>query len=256
MARNIPPKSERSSKAEAGHALILIPWHIGNWQDMTFNAVSTANRLRCLLTEDAVEARSQFAKLRMDCSGKEFLEVPARPEPAFLRRVLGLLRGEDLGMISLGGVPCFMDPGGWLVRELRARGRRVVALAGASSLTTLLALSGFDWIETPRSRSFSFVFFDENGDQSAFRAAAGRAREPIVVFIRKHAFADCLCGMRDLVKSRRITAFFDLTKSPRDQYPYADRVRTMDCAGWLREAARIPWAEIADVALLIHPDED
>ena len=77
-----------------------------------------------------------------------------------------------------------------------------------------------------------------------------------MVFIRKHAFADCLRGMRDLVKSRPVTAFFDLTKNPREKYPYADRVRTMDCAGWLREAARIRWQEVADVALLIHPDEE
>lgn len=239
-----------------GHAFILIPWHIGHWQDMTLRAVAEIRRLHCLVVEDAAEARTQFAKLRLDSAGKEFLEVPSRPRPAFLRRVLCRLRGEDVGMVSLGGVPCFMDPGGWLVRELRARNVLVRALAGASSLAAVLSLSGYDWIETPRSRSFSFVFFDEHGDQSAFRSAAGRAGEPVVVFIRKHAFADCLRGMRDVVKSRRITVFFDLTKNPREKYPYADRVRTMDCAGWLREAARIPWAKVADVALLVHPDEE
>ena len=222
---------------------------------MTLRAISTTNRLRCLVTEDAAEAREQLLKLRLDCAGKEFLEVPARPQPAFLRRVLDRLRVEDVGMVSLGGVPCFMDPGGWLVRELRERRVPVMALAGASSLTTILALSGYDWIETPRSRSFSFVFFDEHGDQSAFRAAVARAGEPVVVFIRKHAFVDCLRGMRGLVKSRRITAFFDLTKNPPEKYPYADRVRTLDCAGWLREAARIRWPEVADVALLVHPHE-
>ncbi|MCX5797454.1 MAG: SAM-dependent methyltransferase [Elusimicrobia bacterium] len=229
---------------------------MGHWQDMTLRAVAETKRLRCLVTEDAGEARRQFADLRLDCAGKEFLEVPSRPQPAFLRRVLDRLRVEDVGMVSLGGVPCFMDPGGWLVRELRARGVPVRALAGASSLAAVLSLSGYDWIETPRCRAFSFVFFDEHGDQSAFRAAVGRSGEPVVVFIRKHAFALCLRGMRGLVKSRRITAFFDLTKNPREQYPYADRVRTMDRAGWLREADRIRWQEVADVALLIHPDEE
>jgi 16S rRNA C1402 (ribose-2'-O) methylase RsmI len=223
---------------------------------MTLRAVSTTNRLRCLVTEDVAEARAQFAKLRLSCVGKEFLKVPCRPRPAFLRRVLSLLRSEDVGMVSLGGVPCFMDPGGWLVRELRERGVPVQALAGASSLAAVLSLSGYDWIETPRSRAFSFVFFDEHGDQGAFQAAVGRTGEPVVVFIRKHAFADCLRGMRDLVKCRRVTVFFDLTKNPREKYPYADQVRTKDCAGWLREARRIPWQDVADVALLIHPDAE
>ena len=239
-----------------GHAFILIPWHIGHWQDMTLRAVATISRLRCLVTEDASETRAQFAQLRLSCIGKKFLVVPSRLRPAFLRRVLDLLRGEDVGMVSLGGVPCFMDPGGWLVREMRQRSVPVKALAGASSLASVLSLSGFDWIESPRSRSFSFVFFDEKGDQSAFQAAVGRAGEPVVVFIRKHAFFDCLRGMRGQVKARRISVFFDLTKNPLEKYPYADRVQTMGCAGWLREAARIPWPKIADVALLVHPDEE
>ena len=237
------------------HALILIPWHIGDWRDVTFHAVSELKRLRCLAVEDAAEARAQLAQLRLDGSGKEFLAVPPRPRPAFLRRVLARLRREDVGMLSLGGVPCFMAPGGWLVRELRGRGVPVRALAGASSLTAVLSLSGFDWVETPHSRSFSFVFFDERGDQSCFRAAAGRAGEPVVVFVRKHAFRDCLRGLRRAVGDRPVTAFFDLTKNPPEDYPHADRVRTMSCAGWLREAARIPWRKVADVALLVHPDE-
>jgi 16S rRNA (cytidine1402-2'-O)-methyltransferase len=242
--------------ARAGHALILIPWHIGDWKDMTLHAVSTLKRLRCLVVEDAAEARSQFAALRLDASGKELLEVPVRPRPDFLRRVLARLRREDVGMVSLGGMPCFMDPGGWLVRGLRRRGAAVEALPGASSLTAVLSLSGFDWVESPRSRSFSFVFFDERGDQAAFRAVAARSGEPVVVFVRKHAFTACLRGLRGVVGSRSITGFFDLTKNPPESHPWADRVRTLDCARWLREAARIPWARVAEAVLLIHPDEE
>jgi 16S rRNA (cytidine1402-2'-O)-methyltransferase len=237
-----------------GHALILIPWHIGDWKDMTFHAVSTLKRLRCLVVEESAEARNQFAELRLDASDKEFLEVPPRPSPEFLRRVLARLRREDVGLISLGGTPCFMDPGGWLVRELRRRGAAVEALPGASSLTAVLSLSGFDWVDSPRSRSFSFVFFDERGGQDVFRAVAARSGEPVVVFVRRHAFAACLRGLREVVGSRLITGFFDLTKNPPERYPWADRVRTMDCARWLRQAARIPWARVAEAVLLVHPD--
>ncbi|MBI5239689.1 MAG: hypothetical protein HY926_04395 [Elusimicrobia bacterium] len=236
-------------------AFLLIPWHIGDWKDMTFHAVSELKRLRCLLVEDAAQARAQLAQLRLDCAGKELLEVPVRRRLDFLSRVLARLGREDVGMVSSGGSPCFMDPGGWLVRELRRRGVPVRALAGASSLTAVLALSGFDWVEAPRSRAFSFVFYDERGDQSVFRAVAARAGEPVVVFVRKHAFRDCLRGLRGVVGARPVTAFFDLTKNPREKYPYADRVRTMDCAGWLRAAARISWARVAEASLLIHPDE-
>jgi hypothetical protein len=76
----------------------------------------------------------------------------------------------------------------------------------------------------------------------------------VVVFVRKHAFADCLRGLRGVVGPRLITGFFDLTKNPAEDYPWADRVRTLDCARWLREAARIPWDRVAEAVLLIHPD--
>lgn len=240
---------------DASHSLILIPWHIGNWEDMTFQAVSTANRLRCFLAEDAEAARAQFLKLRLECADKEFLTVPVRPEAGFLDRVGERLRQEDVGMVSSGGAPCFADPGGWVVAGLRQRGVPVKALAGASSLTTLLALSGFDWVAQPPSRSFSFVFFDKSGGQEAFRAAAGR-REPVVVFLAAQDFAACLEAMREPAGARRVTAFFDLTKSPRSQYPYADQVRTMTCAGWLAELSGIRWKDVADLALLIHPEDE
>jgi 16S rRNA (cytidine1402-2'-O)-methyltransferase len=233
--------------------LILIPWHIGNWEDMTFNAVSTANRLRLFLAEDAEAAREQFLKLRLDCAGKEFLTIPILPEAAFLDRVLEALGREDVGMVSLGGAPCFADPGGWLVRELRARDVPVVALGGASSLTALLSLSGFDWVATPAARSFSFVFFDGKGSHDQFLSVAGRRGEPVVVFLGKDEFAACLRVLQEPAGDRRISVFFDLTKSPKEQFPYGNQVRTMNCEDWLQEAGHIRWQDVADVALMIHP---
>ncbi len=244
------------SKAKA-HAFILIPWHIGNRWDVTLNAVRMARGLRYFVTEDAEDARFQFSKvLKVDCAGKTFVTVPYLPDQKFLEKVLKALRSEDVGMVSSGGVPCFSDPGGWLVRELQKRGERVVSLGGASCLTTLLSLSGFDWIQTPAKRAFSFIFFQENGNHHAFREVIGRRDEPVIVFVERLAFAACIKAMKGPAAGRQVSAFFDLTKTTSsDKYPYADQVLTMTCADWLRETKKIRWAKVSDVALMVHPEE-
>ncbi|MBI4676593.1 MAG: hypothetical protein HY748_03320 [Elusimicrobia bacterium] len=236
------------------HTLYLIPWHIGARGDMTLNAVHMARRLRAFLAEEAEEARSQFFKvLRLDCAGKEFLTIPARPEPGFVNRVLALLAKEDVGLVSSGGMPCFADPGGWLVRDLRSRGVDIAPMAGASSLTTLLTLSGFDWLEDPPTRRFSFTFFEETGPHDDFRETVGRRFEPVIVFLRARAFASCLKMMKDLAGQRPIAAFFDMTK-PKPKFPYADQVRTMSANEWEAGVKKVRWEKVSDIALMIHPE--
>jgi 16S rRNA C1402 (ribose-2'-O) methylase RsmI len=158
-----------------------------------------------------------------------------------------------VGLVSSSGVPCFVDPGAWLVREARARGVPVVALGGASSLSTLLALSGYDWIDHPPTRAFSFVFFEPGADPAYFRAVVGRREEPVVVYLPKGGFDACLAELGPLAGGRAVTAFFDLTRPPRTGFPYANEVRTLSCAAWRRRGRRIRWDKVSDVALLVEP---
>ncbi len=234
--------------------LLLIPWHIGHWGDMTFNAVRQARRLRLFLAEDAADAAKQFSSvLRIDCAAKEFRTIPVRPDKKFMARALQALKTEDVGVVSSGGIPCFADPGAWIVREARAAGVPVVALGGPSSLAALLSLSGYDWINDPPSRAFSFVFFmkSEKGGGEGFRARLGRADEPVVVFVEKGAVAECLEAIRASGCGRPVSLFLDLTKGPR--FPHANQVRTMSAARWASELGSIDWEKVSDAAMMIHP---
>ncbi|MBI5881571.1 MAG: hypothetical protein HZB91_00470 [Elusimicrobia bacterium] len=236
------------------HTLYLVAWHIGAQGDLTLNAVRLARRLRVFLAEESDEAKEQFLSiLKLEAKGREFLTIPTRPDPGFLKRVLGHLAKEDVGLISSGGMPCFADPGGWLVREVRSRGGAVAAMAGASGLTTLLALSGFDWLEDPPTRRFSFTFFEEAGPHDFFLETVAREYEPVVVFLRVQAFPLCLKKMEPVVGDRPIAAFFDLTK-PRNKFPYADEVRTLSLKEWRSELTKVRWEKVSDISLMIHPE--
>ncbi|MBI5622568.1 MAG: hypothetical protein HY924_02185 [Elusimicrobia bacterium] len=236
------------------HTLYLIPWHIGARADLTLNAARSARTLRVFLAEEAAEAKSQFTDvLKLDIKAKEFLTIPARPDRAFLDRVLALLAQEDVGLVSSGGMPCFSDPGGWLVTEVRSRGIRVAAMAGASGLTTLLALSGFDWLEEPPTRRFSFTFFEEAGPHDFFLETVERRFEPVVIFLSVRALPLCLKMLDGRVGERPIAAFLDMTK-PRPQFPYADEVRVHRLKEWKTELRKVDWKKVSDVALMIHPE--
>lgn len=245
------PGAELPPKARA---LILIPWHIGDRGDVTINTLRAARRLRVFFAEDADEARSQLSEiLRLDCSGKEFLTIPVHRDKAFLERALDILRREDAGVISSGGAPCFSDPGGWLVREARTRGVAITPLAGASALTTLLSLSGYDWILEPATKSFRFIFFAA-ADAERLRDALLHKDEPVVVFLNKRSIEACLRVVAKRDDARRVSLFFDMTKVPPSKFPYANEVRTLPAGSWMKAFRRIHWDLVSDLALLIHPE--
>ena len=240
----------------AGNALILIPWHIGNMLDVTYNAIKTIRRLRLLLVEEPELTKRQFEHdFKIDCREKEFLAIPEEESQPFMEEIQARLRTEDVGLLASTGAPCFIDPGAWLVRRLISGGTPVVSQSGASILSTMLSLSGVDW--SGANNRGTFVFYPRSGPEAgtnkAFLEAVGRQSEPVFIFLGLDQFRECLTAMAPIVGDRPLTAFFDLTKVPKSKFPFADRLQTMTCQEWLQEADRINWQEISDVSLMVHP---
>ncbi|MDE2492213.1 MAG: hypothetical protein KGM24_15300 [Elusimicrobia bacterium] len=237
----------------SGGTLFLIPWHIGNALDTTYRAAELVRRLDLLLVEDLDDARFQLKLcLGVDAGAKTLREIPEEPSPRFRDELLSALQGGDAGLLSSGGVPGFVDPGAWLVADLRARGAPVRALAGPSVLSTMLSLSGVEWRQH-RDSSFTFAFFPGcapgSREEEAFLAVARRP-ETILVLLRPAELARCLALLRAEVGPRPVTLFFDLTKPP-GSFALADQVRTMTCAEWLGVLSRLPWDGIGDLALMV-----
>lgn len=238
--------------------LFLVPWHIGNRLDITVNAARVARELRVFLAEEPELTRRQFeGDLGVDCTGKEFLLIPEKADPRFLKKVLARMAAQDVALICSGGIPCFIDPGAWLVKSLRERGVPIRALAGASILSTMLSLSGMDWTGTHNRGTFIIYLAagPKGGPHASLLEAVRREDEPVFIFLALAQFRECVENIAPVVGKRQLSAFFDLTKKTKGKYPYADRVMTMGCAAWLKEAEKIPWVEISDIALMLHPRE-
>lgn len=246
------------SAPAARRSLFLVPWHIGNRLDVTVNAARAARTLRLFLAEEPELTRRQFeSDLGIDCRDKEFRSIPERPDPRYLENLLDRMKTEDAGLICSGGIPCFIDPGGWVVARLRARGTPITALAGPSILSTMLSLSGLEW---PRDHARGTFVVYLSGDSSGvnkkrFQESFTRALEPTFVFLAVAQFRECLAALEPVLGGRPVSAFFDLTKVPKSKFPYADQVTTLTCREWRREAERVRWNEVSDVSLMVHAGE-
>lgn len=237
-------------------SLILVPWHIGNARDLTVSAAAEARRLRVLLVESVEDARRELSgRLRLDPEAKDLRAVPEKRDPAFRAEVLRLLEREDVGLLASGGVPGFVDPGAWLVGDLRARGADIVPLAGASCLSTLLSLSGIEWRDK-ETNAFTFAFFLDGapgGEEERRFLEVVRRREPVVVFLARASAGRCLRLLRGAAARRPVTLFFDMTKRAGGDYPMADKVLTKTAAQWLQAWGEVPWERVSDVALMVGP---
>lgn len=247
-----------TDKTASKNTLFLVPWHIGNRLDITVHAARVARNMRVFLTEEPALTRRQFeGDLGVDCKGKEFLLIPEKEDPKFLKEVLAKLAVEDVALICSGGIPCFIDPGAWVVKRLRERDMPVRALAGASILSTMLSLSAMDWTGTHNRGTFIIYLASgpKGGVHASLLEAVGRQDEPVFIFLALTQFRECIANIEPVIGKRLVSVFFDLTKKTKGKYPYADRVITMTCREWLKEDVRIPWKEISDIALMIHPRE-
>lgn len=237
--------------------LILIPWHIGDRRDVTINALGHARRLSLFVVEDPDDARRAFAELVPGgLEGKTFLPLPVGESPELLARVLAALEREDVGLLASGGAPCFLDPGAWLVRAARERGAAVTALAGASCLSTLLSLSGVEFLGKPDVAGVLFYArqYSRPGPGFAEALRAHGEAQASVVLLRACDLRACLSELAALVGDRRVSVFTDLTKD-KAKYPYGGEVRTRTCGEWLSGWGELDWARVGEASLLVHPRE-
>ena len=122
--------------------LYVVGTPIGHADDISLRA------LEVLRAADYVACEERKAALRLLSRHgieKELVEVNEHTEREETEQiVLDLAMGKNVALISDCGMPVFADPGTFLLTEALDTGIRVTAVPGPTSLTTALALSGFD----------------------------------------------------------------------------------------------------------------
>jgi 16S rRNA (cytidine1402-2'-O)-methyltransferase len=158
--------------------LVLAGAPLGDPRDVTPRLRAALQEAGVVAAEDTRRLRRLAADLGLPLTGRvvsyyEAVEAARTPE-----LVAALRAGEDVLLITDGGMPTVSDPGYRLVTAAVEAGVRVTALPGPSAVTTALALSGL-----PTDR-FCFEGFlpRRAGERRRALAALAAERRTIVLF--------------------------------------------------------------------------
>ena len=185
--------------------LYLVPTPIGNLEDITLRALRVLEEADLIAAEDTRVTRKLLARYSISTPTTAFHEHNRARKTPYL---LGLLPEKDIALVSDAGTPTINDPGQQLVSAAASAGFDVVALPGASALTTAIAVSGI------RAEGFVYLGYLPARKASRVKSLAELAAEPrtLVAFETPHRLSAALADILNTLGDRRIAVCRELTK--------------------------------------------
>jgi 16S rRNA (cytidine1402-2'-O)-methyltransferase len=187
--------------------LYVVATPIGNMGDMTYRAVDTLRAADVIVAEDTRRARALLAHFGV--AKREVIRLDASASDRDVARVVDRIEeGASVALVTDAGTPVVSDPGAALVAAARARGVACVPVPGASALTALLSVAGF---EAKAVRFVGFVSRQE-GDRDREIAAAAATSDATVFFEAPHRMRETLAALARSMPDRSIVVGRELTK--------------------------------------------
>jgi 16S rRNA (cytidine1402-2'-O)-methyltransferase len=195
---------QTAPKAVPGLHLVATP--IGNLGDITLRALETLAGVDIIACEDTRITRRLTERYAIAAQLKPYHEHnAAAARPKILEQ---LAQGASIALVSDAGTPLISDPGFKLVREVCAAGHAVIALPGASSVLTALAVAAL-----PTDRFFFEGFLPPK--QTARRARLtelSRIDATLLLFESGNRVQDTLADLADIMGGREAAICRELTK--------------------------------------------
>lgn len=188
-------------------SLYVVATPIGNLQDLSPRAATVLSEVAMVAAEDT---RHTARLLRHLGVRVPMLSLHEHNESARVDRIDAYLAaGESIALVSDAGTPLISDPGFVLVRELRARGRRIVPVPGACALVTALSAAG---LPTDRFTFHGFLPAKGGARRAQLEELSGRA-ETLVFYESPHRIRDTLTDIGESLGGRHLVVGRELTKT-------------------------------------------
>ncbi|MGR4067725.1 16S rRNA (cytidine(1402)-2'-O)-methyltransferase [Billgrantia sp. C5P2] len=187
--------------------LYVVATPIGNLEDLSPRAARLLGEVTLVAAEDT---RHTSRLLRHLGLSPAMLSLHEHNEAARVEQLdERLLRGQDIALVSDAGTPLISDPGFVLVRELRARGRRIVPVPGPCALVAALCAAGL-----PTDRFLFQGFLPAKTGARCQRLEGLKANQETLVFYESpHRIRDTLTDLAAVFGERRLVLARELTKS-------------------------------------------
>lgn len=171
--------------------LYLVPTPIGNLEDITLRALRVLKEVDLVLCEDTSVTQRLFKEYDITTPTTVFF---ANTGIRNIEKILTLLEeGQSLALVSDAGTPTISDPGVLLVKRIYEElpEVKVIALPGASALTTALSLSGissatftfYGFLPHKKGRETLFTRIKESDTTSVFYESVHRIEKTLAYLV-------------------------------------------------------------------------
>ncbi len=190
-----------------GPCLYIVATPIGNLGDITRRALEVLGEVDVVVAEDTRLTGSLLAKLGL--RQRPMVALFKDKERVRSEQIMEQLReGKSIALCSDAGTPAISDPGALLVRLASGEGIPVIPIPGASAVTTLMSVCGFDeggfWFEGFLPR--------KGGDRKGRLQWLRRLDGPFVLYEAPHRILDTLGELATLDPEGEVVVGRELTK--------------------------------------------
>jgi 16S rRNA (cytidine1402-2'-O)-methyltransferase len=186
--------------------LYVVGTPIGNLEDITLRAIRTLKDVDVIICEDTKKSKILLEKYGIN---KPLFSYYKPKEKEKAEKIIEMLeKGKKLALITDAGTPLISDPGAILISELHKKGIKIVAVPGASSVTTALSISGFS------ADRFIFEGFlpKKKGEIEKRLKELKHLPHTLVFFIPGRDFEKHLTFMLNILGNRKVCIARELTK--------------------------------------------
>ena len=232
-------------------ALYVVATPIGNLADITLRALHVLQIVDAVACEDTRHTQGLLRAYGIERPAGQLLALHQHNEAEAAQAVIARLSaGERIAYVSDAGTPGVSDPGARLAAAVRAAGKRVLPLPGASSVTTLVGAAGLvaeGGDANASSSAFVFAGFlpSKAGERDTAVQALSQEPRAVVLLEAPHRIENLARALATLGE-RRITVGRELTK----QFEEIATVAASTLPDWFaadRDRTR------GEFALVLHP---
>ncbi|HMV43060.1 MAG TPA: 16S rRNA (cytidine(1402)-2'-O)-methyltransferase [Leptospiraceae bacterium] len=186
-------------------SLYIVGTPIGNLEDITLRAIKTLNQVDLILCENAKNSQKLLNHHQIKTPYKTLF---TNTDSAYDWIIEDLKSGKEMAYISDAGTPGVSDPGAGLVRSVRKAGISIVPIPGASALTSMLSISGYQTNPT-----YFLGFLSEKPNKKRTELAEYTEKDCVIVFYESvYKIKTTLSILQELFPDSEILIGRELTK--------------------------------------------
>lgn len=186
--------------------LYIVATPIGNLEDITFRAVRILKEVDYIFAEDTRVTKKLLDHYEIKNTVYRYDEHTKQHQIA---NIINLLKEEkNIALVTDAGTPCISDPGYELVDEAHNENIKVVAIPGASALTSAISISGVN------TRRFAFEGFlpKKKGRQTLFKELANEKERAIIIYESPFRIEKTLKDIESYMGEREVVIIREITK--------------------------------------------